>query len=150
LTAFFFDSSALIKRYVTEAGSDWVRAQTSSEENQLTIAQITPVELISAIVRRVRENSVNQQDARDIRLLIDRHIRREYTVIAFTMQIANVAEDLLEKYPLRAADSIQLASALEANRKLLTMGMSPLTFICSDQRLLNAAQAEALPAYNPG
>jgi predicted nucleic acid-binding protein len=94
LTAFFFDSSALIKRYVTEAGSDWVRAQTSSEENQLTIAQITPVELISAIVRRVRENSVNQQDARDIRLLIDRHIRREYTVIAFTMQIANVAEDL--------------------------------------------------------
>ena len=45
MSLYFLDSSALVKRYVTETGSDWIRALTDPPaRNPLIIARITWVE----------------------------------------------------------------------------------------------------------
>jgi hypothetical protein len=55
----------------------------------------------------------------------------------------------LEKYPLRAGDEIQLASAILANEILAQANFPELTFLASDQKLLDAANAENLQTDNP-
>ncbi len=54
MTYFFFDSSALIKRYVTEKGTSWVRESSTNHGNRVFAAQITAVEIVSALARRNR------------------------------------------------------------------------------------------------
>jgi predicted nucleic acid-binding protein len=150
VTHYLFDSSGLLKRYVPEVGTTWVRATLSARSiNTIFIAQITPVEVISAISRRRREGTVTTRTARMIRLLLDRHVKREYSIVELNESVVRRAEDLLERHQLRAYDSVQLASALESNAHLVQLGFAPLVFISSDTRLLAAARAESLIIDDP-
>jgi len=54
-----------------------------------------------------------------------------------------------ERYPLRAYDAVQLASAIFARSGMQAAGASPLSFLSADTRLLTAAQAEGFVTDNP-
>jgi predicted nucleic acid-binding protein len=150
VTRYFLDSSALIKRYVAEAGTKWVRSLTArSARNSILIAQITQAEIVSGIMRRRREGVITAETARAVRFLVDSHASLDYRVVKLTGQIIQRAEDLLELYMLRAADSIQLASALESNQRVMAAGLSPVIFISADTRLLEAASSEGLATGDP-
>ena len=41
MPAYFFDTSALVKRYAVEQGSDWVRATADDRASDIYIASIT-------------------------------------------------------------------------------------------------------------
>jgi uncharacterized protein len=120
-----------------------------SSGNTVIIAQITQIEIVSGASRRVREGTLTTRTARAVRLLIDRHARREYVVIGLTPQVVRRAEDLLAVHPLRTYDAVQLASALESNTRLVTAGLSPVIFVSADARLLVAAVAEGLMTEDP-
>jgi hypothetical protein len=63
VSLYFLDSSALVKRYVTETGSSWIRDLTDpGARNPLIIARITWVEVLSALARREREGSLTPDD----------------------------------------------------------------------------------------
>ena len=52
---YYFDSSALVKRYINETGSTWVGGLFDSGlEHEAFIGAITPVEIVAAIARRAR------------------------------------------------------------------------------------------------
>jgi uncharacterized protein len=60
------DSSGLVKRYVDEVGSDWVRAiVVPASANIVSIADITRAEVTSAFARRTREGiiTLDERDA---------------------------------------------------------------------------------------
>lgn len=60
----FFDSSALVKRYTSEDGSTWVESLLDPlAGNSIYIAQIAPVEVVSAITRRQRGDSFSLTNA---------------------------------------------------------------------------------------
>lgn len=131
-------------------GTAWVRALiTPTAGHTLLIAQVTPAEIVSGVARRRREGTIPARAAHAIRLLIDRHKRREYMVIALQAQVLLRAENLLETHPLRAYDAMQLASALESNDRLVAAGLAPLVFISADTRLLTVASAESLKTDDP-
>ncbi len=76
MAVYFFDSSALVKRHVSESGSDWVRSLTRAKAaHTLYIARITAVEIISAITRRQRGGSLSPAQAGAILA----HFRRNLT-----------------------------------------------------------------------
>jgi predicted nucleic acid-binding protein len=53
------DSSGLVKRYIDEVGSDWVRAIVDpATANTVSIADITRAEVTSALARRAREGVI--------------------------------------------------------------------------------------------
>jgi hypothetical protein len=60
-----------------------------------------------------------------------------------------VAESLLTTYPIRAYDSVQLASALVAEKSLIKAGLASLNFVSSDVRLLLIAGQEGLDTTDP-
>jgi predicted nucleic acid-binding protein len=63
--------------------------------------------------------------------------------------LAEAAGELVGRYPLRAYDAVQLASALRAQADLSQAASLTLTFLAADEHLLAAAQAEGLLTENP-
>src|SRR6185369_14888063 len=107
----FLDSSALVKRYVSEPGSAWLLAKLADYE--LLIAQVTPVELAAAIGKRHRTGDISRftfYQARQ-RLLqdLDTHA---YIITGLNDSIIKTAQALTFTQSLRAYDAIQLATAL--------------------------------------
>lgn len=150
LTHYFLDSSALVKRYVPEVETAWVRTLTAlGAGHTIMVGQVTQAEIVSAVARRGREGSIPLRTAHAIRRLVDRHTRCEYVVISLRTQVLRRAEDLLERHPLRAYDAVQLASGLESNDRLVAAGLALLVFVSADTRLLAIAQAEWLPTDDP-
>ncbi len=150
MTVYFFDSSALTKRYMLETGTNWVRQVVlPSAGNTILIARITPVEVTSAIARHKRDQNVSGRTARAMRLFLDRHAAREYQIVQITDAILQRAQDLLDTHPLRAFDAIQLASAVEVNQRIIAGNQLSLIFVSSDVRLLTAAAAESLSIHQP-
>jgi predicted nucleic acid-binding protein len=150
MTHYFLDSSALIKRYIPEPGTHWVRTSTApGSGHTVFIAHITPIEMVSGLNRRAREGHLSSAHAYAIRQVLDRYADSQYVGIGFNHQIAARAKDLLERHALRAYDSVQLASALEANAMLVSSGLSPLVFVCADNRLTAVAAVEGLATDTP-
>jgi predicted nucleic acid-binding protein len=53
VSLYFLDSSALVKRYVAEAGSSWIQSLAEpTAGHALFIARITWIEVLSALARR--------------------------------------------------------------------------------------------------
>jgi uncharacterized protein len=150
VSSYFLDTSVLLKRYVVESGTAWIQnILLSSAGHAIIIAQIAPIEIISAVSRQKREGIISERTAHVIRLLVNRHAVREYEVVLFTDDIGQSAQNLLETHPLRAYDAVQLASALAANKILLEQRLAPLIFVCADNRLIQAAIKEGLQTHNP-
>jgi predicted nucleic acid-binding protein len=124
----FRDRAALVKRYVPEPGTAWVRPMTApSAGHAILVAQMMPAKVMSGIWRRVREGTITPRGARAIRLLVDRHTRREYLVIERSARIVQWAEDLLEQHPLRAYDALQRASALASKARCYIQALRKTT-----------------------
>jgi hypothetical protein len=150
LTVYFFDSSALTKYYVTEPGTAWVTGVIRDRVmHRVFIAQVTPVEIISAVSRLKREGRLPPRTAQAIRLLLNRHVRRRYDEVIMVTSVVERACDLLEVHPLRAYAALQLASALEINARLVRANLPSLIFVTADASLLAAAKQQGLQTENP-
>jgi predicted nucleic acid-binding protein len=147
---YYFDSSALVKRYVTEVGTGWIRSLIAPAGGSLSlISRLTIVEVRSALARRKRERAISSDEHVFALGALRTHSLTQYRFIEFDASVANLAGDLLEHHPLRAYDAVQLASALIVARALTGTGMAAPTFLTADDRLLDVARAEGLPTDNP-
>ena len=64
MAIYFLDTSAVIKRYVQEAGTAWVQALTQpGTPNSHFVARITWVETLSAVTRRENDGNISPPDA---------------------------------------------------------------------------------------
>jgi predicted nucleic acid-binding protein len=147
---FYADSSVLVKRHVPEAGTSWFRAIADpASGNVIITARVSVVEVYSALNRRVREGTLDPTTYATLAADFDSVCTAEYRLIELGSMVAARACRLLEQHPLRAYDTMQLASALSANDLLLASGLQALTFLSADSRLLGAAQAEGLTVNDP-
>src|SRR5262245_47287056 len=130
----YFDTSALIKRYVEEPGRREVLALL--RKNHCVVSAVLPVEVRSALRRRVAEKTL---DARRVPSILKRLAadRAYWTVIGVSTEVLATAETLSETHPLRALDAIHVASAkLFANRIASALGF---TFVSADLQQTTAA-----------
>jgi predicted nucleic acid-binding protein len=150
VNAYFIDSSALVKRYVTEAGTAWVQAITHpSTRNRLIIARITWVEVLSALARRQREGSLSTEQIAGAISAFRYDLDTQCQIIQVDRALTEVVGQLVLKHPLRAYDAIQLASALSIYPPFERATLTSLTFLAADDRLLAIARAEGLQTDNP-
>ncbi len=71
------------------------------------------------------------------------------TVIEVTPALLDEAARLANAHLLRAYDAVQLAAALEIDRKERDAGFAPVTLISADQALNDAATVEGFSVDNP-
>jgi predicted nucleic acid-binding protein len=104
----YFDTSALIKRYVEELGRREVLDLL--RKNRCVISAVLPLEVRSALRRRIADTTL---DPRRVPTILKRFAadRPYWTVVEVSSEVLAAAEVLTGAHPLRALDSIHVASA---------------------------------------
>jgi predicted nucleic acid-binding protein len=144
------DASAIVKRYVAEAGSGWIRRLAApGSRNNISIAEVTRVEVASALARREREGSLSATERARLLSTFEAHCAARYRLVPTEHHVVDHAVDLIGHHRLRAYDAIQLATAIVVSRSLLQYGLPSLSFVSADNELLLAAGAEGLATENP-
>jgi uncharacterized protein len=150
VSAYFLDSSALVKRYVSEIGSEWIQGICNPQTgNHTIIARITWVEVLSAFARLQREGKLNSTDFATAIRIFRHDLDMQYQLVEIDQTLTFTAGQLLQQYPLRAYDSIQLAAVIRLKPAFAQLKLASLTFISADIRLLAVAQAEGIVIDNP-
>lgn len=150
MAGFFCDSSAIVKRYVNETGSNFVDNLADLKSGNVVLpARITRVEFAAAIARRLKNGSVTTADAQNALAAFQHDLTNNYFTVEITTLLLSAATTLATRHALRAYDAVQLAATLEANDERIANGLSPLTLVSADKELNTAAQAEGLSVENP-
>ncbi len=150
IRTYFLDSSALVKRYVNEKGSGWIKEITDPQTgNTIVISRITWVEVLSAFTRLQRENKIDPANVTRMIQTFRYDWDTGYKVIETGRGIIEKAGEYIRKHPLRAYDSVQFASAMTLYSFFLHTESGVFIFVSADDRLITAARQEGLPAENP-
>lgn len=136
----YLDTSALVKLYVEERGTE-VAASAVEKATRVATSRVTYAEARAAFARARREGIVTASLLREVVDRLDADWAR-YDIVEVTEPLVRRAGALAEKRALRGFDSIQLASALEALRGVRGV------FLCWDERLARAATAERLHLFD--
>jgi|SRR5262245_34626451 len=139
----FWDTSAIIPLVLVESASARVRNWYRTD-SEIIVWTLTRVELLSAIARRRREDSRSTPMLTAAR----RNIIRAWdgwSEVTTVELVRRHAERLVESYPLRAADALQLGAALMAAEG----DPRNLEFVTLDRNLADAAEREGFPVLGP-
>lgn len=148
-TTFYLDSSALVKRYVTETGSVWVQGLCRNAENAVFISELALVEVGSALARRKQRQEISDEQRQEYLEVFVHDCAESYHLIPAGLPIIERGLTLTQQHFLRGYDAVQLACALTANDVLTAAELPPLTFVSADDDLLDAAAAAGLRTDNP-
>lgn len=146
MASVYLDTSALLKLYVSEEGTERaVSVAEEAAEGRIVILDITPVEARSAIRRREREGDIAATDADRVLKQIEHDCSMTFLMQPSTSAVIEEAARLIDRHPLRAYDALQLAGCLVVSESM----PEPVTFVCADTRLCEAAASEGLTTLNP-
>ncbi|MEK7833342.1 MAG: type II toxin-antitoxin system VapC family toxin [Acidobacteriota bacterium] len=146
---YYADTSVLAKRHLEEIGRTWVRLLTKpAANNTIFTAQISLVELYSALNRQLRKKSFSNLRYSRLSSVVSRIWNSQYLTVSTTAQVLEIARQFVELHPLKAYDAVQLASAIRV-RQTMPPGSPPITFLSADNQLLSAAVAEGFSTDNP-
>ena len=139
----FWDTSALVALGVEEVHHRRAR-QILEADDRMAVWWGAAIEYVSALSRRERDGSLTTHEvsAEIVRL---QALSQVWYEVQPSRRVKAVAQRLLRVHPLRAADSLQLASALVASEDDPTS----LGFVCFDARLNQAAAREGLTILTP-
>jgi len=144
------DSSALVKRYVNEAGSAWVTRLCVAEP--IAISILTFPEIASALARRTREGALAPQQ-RDTLFRLFLADAPSTLIIGLNQTIALRAAAILLTAPppvrLRSLDAIHVASAQWTFARARRRGVATGSFVTADRALGEAAVWAGLMVVNP-
>ena len=131
-----WDSSAIVPLCVRESASDALRRIANTDED-MVVWWASRIECVSAMARRRREGVLSTEAERKARAILSA-MAEAWSEVQPTEIVRERAERLLMVHPLRAADGLQLASALVWAEE------SPrgLDVVCLDQNLREAALRE--------
>ena len=150
MPSYYFDTSALAKRYVVELGSSWVQAVVAQQSGQMIYTSVlTQPEIVSALQRRVREGTLEAHQAQQLAQQVLEHMTQSYALATITPPVITQACALLHRHPLRADDALHLACALAVREAITRQQLSGPVFVAADDALLAAAVAEGFPVNNP-
>lgn len=140
----YFDSSALVKRYIAETGSIWVQARCNDPAQIIAMADIGRVEVAAALAGKLRGAFITPTEYQEARARLTADVQKRCHLIPVDSQRVDEAIELTARHKLRGYDAVHLACALHLNQALLDNGLFPLILVTADHDLLNAAQAEGL------
>jgi len=146
VTVFYLDSSAWLKRYFLEPGSDWMTRLFQSG-NPLASSVLGYIEVASALARQQVPRKLDDEKLARLQQQLDEDWG-DLAGLPLTDEVVARALRLARGYKLRGADAVHLATAWGVNDALTGTGNS-LVLIASDEDLLAAAQQTGLAVENP-
>jgi predicted nucleic acid-binding protein len=149
VATFYLDASALVKRYMAEAGTAWVESVCADDSHVIATAQIGLVEVAAAFASKRRGNFITPHECDRALADLIRDAQIRYLLVAIDQALVDNAIQLTRRQRLRGYDAVHLACALALNEPLVGAVQPPLIFVAADEDLLAAAATEGLATDNP-
>ena len=130
----FCDTSALVKLYIVEEGSD-VLKQLVQETEAVAVSRIAWAEAHAALSRRAREVPTDNAIIDQAKAALAKDWPH-FLVLEIDQALVERAGEYADMFALSGYDSVQLASAFDAGR----ISQLPIFFACFDTRLNKAAK----------
>jgi len=148
MVTFYFDTSALVKRYHVEIGTDIIDKIFELEDPKFVISHWTVLEFTVALSAKVRRKELSKESFNVVVSRFLRDILDDFTITSVNDELVALATPLTVKYSLPSSDCLQLACVLSLKSTLESVGEKPV-LICSDMDLSRAAQREGIRSINP-
>jgi len=148
LSKYFFDTSAIVKRYHREDGSDFVDRLFAEADAEFVISDISIIEFYSALSLKVRVGEIDEENFMSLRKLFSQDIKRGiYEVAEFSNAEKLESTKLLLKYAkkhsLKTLDAIQLSVVKSINEPEVK------AVVCADEKLCKIIALEGFSVINP-
>ena len=146
---FYLDTSAVVKRYRTEPGTDVLSALLAqpAPKDRFYASFLLVLEFTSGILRLVRGGQVRQSTADGIIARFRQDARDLLRIWPVDDSILSSAISVVQNHRLRSADAIHLATALAISSVDPDL---PLALVTSDAELAEAGQAAGLETLISG
>jgi predicted nucleic acid-binding protein len=132
----FLDSSALVKRYVREKGTDRV-IEICREADEIAVSIICITEVLSACNRLLREKLITADQYAEIKHEFLRDIESAI-IINLTFEVMEKSIVCLEKGTIGSLDALHVAAAIIYEAELFVTGDEKQTLI-AEQMGVNVA-----------
>ena len=154
MASYYFDTSAVIKLYVAEAGSEWIENIVNQRAGNdfvhaITFVKIGIVETAAALTRRQRMGDITLAERDQLYASFMQDVERRYLTMAASDDLLLLAAELTQQYLLRGYDAVHVAGAISLNQQLVAAHLPALTFVSADAMLCDVARARGLKAENP-
>jgi predicted nucleic acid-binding protein len=146
LALYYLDTSALVKLYIRESGTDRLLQLAANANHRFVILSLAQVEFHSAVRRRQRAGDIPDAMADGLLRSFASHLESKFLRQTINESVLEAALRLIGLYPLRAYDAVQLAGCLIFKA---SAGIEAPVFVTADCDQLQAAEAEGLVALNP-
>ncbi len=149
----YFDSSALIKHYVQEKGSEKVGKNLRDEEESsrpVFTSVLTFAEIHAALARRAKDRSLSSDQFIRARTNFDSDWVSGLSAVDLGPGVLSIVRNTVDQFALRGADMVHLASAIWLrDAGVATRSGNQLVFLSSDKLLVKAAAGCGLEVSNP-
>ena len=147
MATYYFDTSALVKLYVEEPGTERVLELTRyPDRDTYAVLDLSRVEFRAAIRARERRSHIPKATAEGVLKQFEQHLEGLLLVQPVTASVVEEAAALVDRHPLRAYDALQLAGCLALQG---ASPSGPPLFVCADKPLVRAAEREGVGVINP-
>ncbi|MBI5814515.1 MAG: type II toxin-antitoxin system VapC family toxin [Nitrospinae bacterium] len=139
----FLDTSALVKRYIDEPGSDSVESIFGSGE-ELAVSILAYAEALAALTRRKKAGDLAANALKEAVKSLEADWKR-MAVMPLGAHLLPLTKRTINRHNLRGADAVHLASAIFLSQST----GNAIVFAASDMELLAAAKKERLTVLDP-
>ena len=148
MPVFYVDTSALVKRYRLEQGTDVIDSLFNNPlpEDRFYTSFLSVLEVTSAVHRRLGLGQLDGALAHEILARLRRDLQDYFRLWPLNNDVVAAAVSVIEQYKLRSMDAIHLATALAIAS--LAPGLS-IVMVSSDHEIIRAADAVGLGVLNP-
>lgn len=148
MAIFYLDTSAIVKRYRTEHGTELVTQllQDPPPQDRFYISFLAILELTSGVLRLVKGGQLRETVANEILATFRRDVRDLFRIWPLSEEITWSAVTVAEEHKLRSGDAIHLATAQVLSSVEPNV---PLVLVTSDRELLEAGINAGLEAMDP-
>jgi predicted nucleic acid-binding protein len=140
----FWDSSAILPLLVKESTTLFL-LELKKSDDEMVVWWGTETECLSALARREREGGLDRTEVSLAEANLAKILSRSYEVQP-AKEVRRIARRLLMTHPLRAADALQLASALFFSG----IQVPELPFVTLDKNLASSAGKEGFSLISIG
>jgi predicted nucleic acid-binding protein len=138
----FFDTSALVKRYYEEDGSENVDELIEDEDSTVIITSLSIIEATSAFRRKHNRGEIEQERMNRLLSTFFEEAIEDFVIVPIEESFMKYSFSLILAEDLRTLDGLQLSAAITVNQE-------NLKFISADKKLNEVAKEQELETHNP-
>jgi uncharacterized protein len=149
MARYFIDTSALVKRYRLEPGTDAIDKLLLAPDSKIVISRLGITEAVSAFALKVRSGELSLEDYVVCRKKFLGEVGRGLlSVVQLLVSHYRMAEHLIDRHAptrrFRTLDALQLSTAISLHQQ----GRID-TFVSADAPLCEIASLEGIEVFNP-